>query len=167
MATNNTTSNGTGIPAEINNASFWSEDIITAVGGQYRLCWCAGTNYASTSTANESSTYLAAMYMCSISETFVVDAGTFTLVGPHPFSQDRTCVSGLSCSLDGLVGNHLMSSDLLTVLDTCGTHFVVPRFADKGRIAEVSNSGAVVSWGTVAISAAGGIYQICWCSGGV
>ena len=71
-----------------------------------------------------------------------MDAGTFTLVGPNPLSQDGTCVSGMSCVLDGLTGNHLTSGDLLTVLDTCGTHSAVPRFAYLGRVTHVRKSGA-------------------------
>ena len=67
--------------------------VVTAAGGQYRLCWCA------------------AGFRCSATEDFRVDMGEMQIVGPgvipdpsgtpnhmgglHMWeNQDRTCVSG-------------------------------------------------------------------------
>jgi hypothetical protein len=82
---------------------------VTAPGGQYRLCWCAGIHFP-----------------CSIGDDYRVDLGELVIIGPSPVSeQHRTCVSGQTCSFDGLRGTDLggantTTSDKLWVLETCG-----------------------------------------------
>ena len=131
-----------------------SEDFVTARGGEYRLCWCAGTGILGTP------------HTCSAPEHFGVDAGTFTIVGPAPLAQTRTCVAGQPCYLDGIIGNHLSILDYVEVLDTCGVPSVVPRFPGHGSASLLFSSGAAVSWGVQAVTAAGGNYQLCWCAKG-
>ena len=81
-----------------------NQGVVTAAGGQYRMCWCAGEHYP-----------------CSSEEDFRVDLGRLTLVGPAPvFRQDRTCVAGQSCRFDAITGFHMSTSDSVMVLDTCG-----------------------------------------------
>ena len=82
---------------------------------------------------------------CVQSAAFRVDAGSLVLVGPAPLEQHRTCVSGQTCSLDGLSGYHLSESDSFLVLDTCGsTIALVPRFSDATSSVSVRVSGSKV-----------------------
>ena len=130
----------------------WGAVAPTAAGGEYRLCWCAGST--------------AGGLACSTGEAFRTDLGRLTLIGSSPLSQDRTCVSGQSCRIEGLLGQHLDSDDHVVVLDTCGLAITVPRFATSGILVGTSSSGAAVSFGgDAAVSAAGGQYRLCWCSG--
>jgi hypothetical protein len=93
---------------------------------------------------------------------FEVTGTYLTIAG---FSQDRTCVSGQTCSFDGILGTHLSAGDHVTVLDTCGISHNVPRFGKAGRAQDVTSSGAIVAWeSSAAVTAAGGQYRICWCA---
>ena len=59
-------------------------------------------------------------------EDFRVDMGTFTLTGPTPLQQDRTCVSGLTCAFN-ILGKDLALDDTVMVLETCGVDQVANR----------------------------------------
>ena len=91
--------------------------------------------------------------------------GTLVVLGPTPLTQDRTCVSGHACSLAGLQGEGLTLSDEIRIMDTCGLDRVIPRSPRSGHFTMVSRSGAAVTWGAQEITAAGGIYRLCWWSG--
>ena len=118
-------------------------------GGTYRLCWCSGEVGARP---------------CYGSQDFRTDVGALTVVGVSPVRQDRTCVSGVPCTIDGLVGTYITGSDSYLVLDTCGFgSSVVPGFPGTGVALQAS--GALISWGAVRITAAGGNYALCWCPG--
>ena len=120
-------------------------------GGDYRLCWCP---YISNNSDAES--------VC-LAEDFATDVGRFELIGLSPLQQDRTCISGQRCSFQ-FQGNHLSENDTLLVAETCGTVEVMRRFAENAGMAQsVTRSGAHVSFGPV--TAAGGQFQLCWCSG--
>lgn len=41
---------------------------------------------------------------CGSAERFSIDVGSFWVVGPAPWQQNRTCVSGRVCSFDGVEG---------------------------------------------------------------
>ena len=106
----------------------------TAMGGQYRLCWCGATAYPSgimnvtelqSSTNNTNTTAMT----CSLPEHFRTDFGALEVLGPGPtFPQSRTCVSGQPCELQHFVGLGLSERDNLFVLDTCGLEGVPSRF---------------------------------------
>jgi hypothetical protein len=126
--------------------------IVTAAGGRYRLCWCEGVSPGHNT--------------CSAVDAFEFDMGQLTLIGVSPLSQDRTCVSGQVCSVDGVIGESLSIGDRFLILDTCGVHGAMqPRWALSGHFGSTSQSGASVSWGSTAVTAAGGQYRLCWCSG--
>ena len=72
---------------------------VTAAGGQFRLCWCSG--------------------ICISHESFRM-TGTLNLMGPTPLFQDRTCITGLLCTLENLTSYLPTPGDSLMVLDTCG-----------------------------------------------
>ena len=78
--------------------------VVTAAAGQYRLCWCGGQTG------------------CTDAEQFKFDAGSFTLLGPGPLEQHRTCVSGQPCAIEGLTGIGLedLNAGTFSVLETCG-----------------------------------------------
>lgn len=135
----------------------WGSVRITAAGGQYQLCWCEGLHFS-----------------CKTSEEFQTNVGGFTLVGISPLSQHRTCVSGHSCIVSSFDGQHLTHLDAVVILDTCGTRAgMFPaklgegmfRFQEDGWIGHMSTGTSTVRWGTSQISAPGGQYRLCWCSG--
>lgn len=110
------------IPRAEASSFFWGSTALTAPGGVYRLCWCAGG------------------FTCSQSEDFKMDVGELHLIGPrlvgpfvtpqtlphnlaaigphNPLSQDRTCVAGQTCALDGFTGHMLQDGDRVLLLDT-------------------------------------------------
>ena len=128
---------------------------VTAAGGRYRLCWCSPTqgNHTDASGASE----------CEVASNFRIDMGGLTVLGPQ-LGQDRTCISGRTCFVDGILGEGLLETDSVLVLETCGFDEVVPRFSGSGFFTNISRSGASVSWGGTPNTAAGGSYRLCWCS---
>ena len=126
----------------------WGNTALTAAGGHYRLCWCAG-----------------ARHLCDIADQFRTDAGTLTMVGPSPLSQDRTCVTGRVCTFGGLLGVGLSSSNSLMILDTCADNALSPRFTDGGLDVSSTAFGTAYSWGSVRVTAGGGLFRLCWSEG--
>jgi hypothetical protein len=146
--------NLTAFPTIGTNVEFHS-GIMTSPGGKYQLCWCA------------------AGFACSVSEQMRVDAGELTFIGPSPRTQRRTCISGQTCRVDGLLGQDLSSDDAFMVLDTCGLLRQTPLFTGLGilKFVDVSNvtharGPGVATWGSEPQTAAGGRYKLCWCAGG-
>ena len=140
-----------------NSSSLW-DSVITGPGGTYRLCWC---------TAWGSS--------CSAFQDFLLDVGEFTLLGPSPLEQHRTCVSGRACFLTpspdhGLEGLGVNPSDGLLAIpltSTCGT---LGAKRVEGVTTNLSmpdpggSSPAAVAQAVTRISEPGGLYRLCWCS---
>ena len=127
----------------------WGSTKVSAAGGQYRLCWCDGS-----------------ASFCSLSRDFATDFGALTLVGVAPIKQDRTCLSGQLCSLQGITGQDLSQGDLWMAMDTCGQQNFIPRFAHAGASQKVTASGSEITWGPIPPTAAAGQYRLCWCSSG-
>ena len=160
-----TTSSGT--------AASW-QAIVSAAGGQYRLCWCA------TLQINETS----AGQFCTHAGDFAVDMGAMWLLGPTPLLQDRTCISGQTCSSKGMVattGGGVFLSGRVHVLDTCGQVGFLERFPAGGLSGEVRplegivtsplagdlldvRGMSVVSWTSEALTVSAGQYRLCWCA---
>ena len=126
----------------------WNEETDVASGGQYRLCWCA------------------AGFVCNNLGDFVVDLGRLTVNGPEPTSQHRTCVAGQTCVIDDFLIRGQGDGDRVMIMDTCGSELRVERAAQDTQesLPQLYPSG-LVSWGDAALTAAGGTYQLCWCSG--
>ena len=118
-------------------------------GGVYRLCWCSGQSDGSNIVA------------CQAAEDFQTDAGSLTVIGVSPLGQEKTCISGFPCEIDGITGIYTSSGDQFLVLQTCGVSTTVPGFPGIARF-DVAPSGGLVSWGST-ITAAGGRYALCWC----
>ena len=140
---------------------------ITARGGIYRLCWRGWRNLNDneTSITGESGETNAV----STSTDFRTDFGALTVIGALLFDQDRTCISGRRCHIDGLRGLHFSEKDIFQVLDTCSVGIMgtmVPSWPGTAAThvsSEVSGvSGTAVSWERV--SSPGGVYRLCWCS---
>ncbi|CAK9087977.1 unnamed protein product [Durusdinium trenchii] len=121
---------------------------VSSAGGQYRLCWCSSFT------------------KCSTAEDYQTDLGALHLVGPfgHTSAGHRTftCFTGQVCDASGVSGLYLSENDAYAVHDTCGEQ-LVPRFPEYGRSVSTGRNGATISWGSVAISSAGGLYRLCWC----
>ena len=144
------------VPEAIMSKFDFSAVRVTAGGGQYRLCWCAGG------------------FDCSGGpESFLQDLGLLQLQGPYPLQQDRTCMSGQMCRLKGIVGEDLTSQDLIMIRDTCGLLAteadLISRFPNDGIVNSVATSGQTFTWlqdsSTLfaPISSASGVYRLCWC----
>ena len=126
----------------------WGDVTITAAGGQYRLCWCANTGTS-----------------CSALEEFQMDVSQFTLIGPNK-EMSQTCVSGQTCIIDAPIGQHLTSSDIFQLFDTCGLQSFIPGFPSS--VQQVLTRGSLsLDWGVLPITAYGGEYRICWCASGM
>ena len=119
---------------------FWTDPVL-AWGGQYRLCWCSSGHH------------------CSSGEQFRTDFGSFTLIGPSPADQDRTCIAGLSCAVGSLTGQDLPALNQYAVLDTCG---VASPVAGMPTGLETVGDHAVAA---ISVTAVAGQYRLCWCSG--
>jgi hypothetical protein len=134
----------------------WNElSYISAAGGQYRLCWCVGAiNLGNGSSIAD---------LCQDDQDFRTDLGEFRLIGVAPLYQDRTCVSGQSCSIDGIVGQHLSDHTRVMILDTCSMAQKPERFQNEGLLTTVTRKGISVAWPSQGITAAGGLYRLCWC----
>ena len=150
----------------------WGDLEITASGGLYNLCWCAnGPGF----------------FDCQTSEGYKTRVGRLSLIGPvsptwfefyrgrddasdqgiPTFSQDRTCVSGQECVIDGILGHQLQSSDRFLVLETCGSvSSQTVRWTEDGIAPQIRASGAVVTFGATHVTAPGGQYRLCWCAAG-
>jgi hypothetical protein len=126
----------------------WGATSISASGGQYRLCWCTqiGSN-------------------CTTADDFKTDVGSFLLVGAKTEGNDKTCVSGQTCVLTGILGQDLSTHDQYLVLDTCAVHSAVPQFPQAGMFSFVESNNATLSWGSATLTVAGGQYRLCWCAG--
>ena len=136
----------------------WGSRVITAAGGDYRLCWCAPQAPSTGATGAP----IAQPVPCVREEDFV-DVGTLTVVAPTRGSW--TCVAGTTCLLDTRpgaatdvpLGHHLAVGDALYVMDTCGT-FPASRFP---RVDVVDPASA---WSLAEVTAFGGQYRLCWCA---
>ena len=122
--------------------------LITAPAGDYRLCWCA-------SCSNNS------IHLTNTSIEHRLDIGGLRIQGVLPL-QDRTCISGQTCSIDGILGMDLQDKDAVMALDTCGTTLAIPRWAWSGSAISALN-GTAFSWGNEPVTATGGQYRLCWC----
>jgi hypothetical protein len=168
-------------------------DPVTATGGQYRLCWCAGT--PENPLAHDRGYWTnRAGFTCSVPENFKVDVGEFLLVGPPTHAYERTCVVGQTCVLDDLHG--VERGDLLMIMDTCGRstvtgdarYYVDPStepvysYLPEAGLAQLTewHAGSDEAHFTanltpgsdltnliyqpVRISSRGGLYRLCWCA---
>ena len=85
----------------------------------------------------------------------------------------RTCISGQSCMIRGITG-FVSNQDRFLGLDTCGSDFPPARLSpftvtQDELIYNASNQPNIstkkgISWQSE-ISAAGGQYRLCWCTG--
>ena len=120
-------------------------------GGLYRLCWCSSQALSCMAQAQHHS----------------VQVGLLTVLGPAPLKQDRTCISGTSCMVD-LQGSFVDArvAGMLMVLETCGLPVLLPRFLPDGVVPLPGGTGANKSanMSALQISAAGGLYRMCWCA---
>lgn len=118
--------------------------------GRYRLCWCAGS------------------FACTSPSDHRVDVGSFSVLGPQqlqPFGQHRTCVSGQTCRITGLLLESASDFNSIMVLSTCGSADAVIAGWPLGAVAsQLTASGSSAYWGEV-VQAKGGQYRLCWCSG--
>ena len=134
---------------------------VTAVAGQYRLCWCSGTldplqtNSSYSSLANLKPSNGTAVSYCRTAEEFLVDVGSLLLIGASTLVSDFTCIAGRDCKLDDIVGISLSDGDSIMVLDTCGEHAAA--LQPRARA-----NGTQAAWQTITIP--GGVYRLCWCS---
>ena len=144
---------------------------LTAAGGQYRICWCSE------------------VADCSTSDQLRVDVGEFVLHGPQ-LGQSRTCSSSQNCWIQDVLGHSLDIEDRLMILDTCGVaHEGEMNFSDghgwpmlglmmahslHGVLKDSSGNTistvpeAIMSkfdFAGLHVTASGGQYRLCWCSG--
>ena len=76
----------------------------------------------------------------SFVDRFRVDIGPLKILGVAPLDQHRTCVAGLSCHIEGIIGEELTDADGVLVMETCGRAAVVSGFPGFGLLQDVSRT---------------------------
>ena len=144
------------------NASSWSTSwqFGRLLAGKYRLCW--------SSSSWEELAHLEHLEVASNVSKFTsfVDIGMLWIRGTSQF-QDRTCMSGQTCRIDGILGLGLgdLDVDSVMALHTCGLNAPIPRWAWSGAAVSTTENGTAFAWGSEVVSAVGGRYRLCWCGG--
>jgi hypothetical protein len=105
---------------------------------------------------------------CALAQEHVTALGFLLVIGPAPLLEERTCVSGQTCSVSDFSGQALSASDKLAILDTCGTaDGLLQRAPTSYMHALLASAGTTsFSFGSALLSGAGGTYRMCWCAGG-
>ncbi|CAK9073481.1 unnamed protein product, partial [Durusdinium trenchii] len=87
----------------------WGSSLLSAAGGDYRICWCAGHELDGTPRA------------CEVASDFVVDVGTLSINGPMGGQRhDRFLVKVGDCFGGATLRGLHWASDL-TLVDSNGT----------------------------------------------
>ena len=121
---------------------------VSAAGGLYRLCWCSDKD------------------LDTCRDEMLVDIGSLQLLGPSPLKQDQTCMAGPSCALEIQFGHGQWSAGQLAILETCSVPTVVPHLSATGLVSTALSSSITQEEFHFRdpISAAGGLYSLCWCA---
>ena len=135
----------------------WGSEPLTARGGKYRLCWCTRNSAALTAVEAAATVGNISDADCDSALSYNIDFGELSLLGPRPLQQDRTCLAGWPCNLEGFRGTGLDSLDAVMVLETCGkSSAIVPRWDAAGRSTPVDlRDGTTFWWGSMVVSASG------------
>ena len=148
---------GAGISQKLEpNASFfrWGESLLSAPGGEYRMCWCAGHRLDNSPRA------------CKLPGDFVVDVGALAINGPAG-GQAWACDTSRPCSIYGMRGAGLTVEDKLLVKEgNCfgGTPLRGLHWASVGTSVDAGGRLANVTWGSQTVAAEGGHYRVCFCT---
>ncbi|CAK0799277.1 unnamed protein product [Prorocentrum cordatum] len=140
------------VAATNGGSTFTFPDVVSAEGGDYRVCWCRPS---------------ASLTGCANSVDFAADAGQLTIVAPV-LDHLRKCYRGAPCAIGDLEGFGLADGDLVRVLHTCagGDEALVAHWPDEGLSQAAEAGGASVSWGAQPVWSEAGRYALCWCMGG-
>ena len=129
-------------------------------GGIYKLCWCSSVG------------------SCISAADFQIDIGNLLLLGPVSFAQDKTCVSGLTCVLDGITMYGSIETDSIAIMETCGVQINSSWPMRTMRTNLLEGKQIVLSQHSLhsqpgplwfayvkvgPLSSAGGSYRLCWC----
>ena len=138
----------------------WGRGVLTAPGGKYRLCWCMPVE---TPWSNSSTNVTDG---CRQWTQFETDAGSLQVIGPAPWDQRQTCISGQSCKLE-VGGVTTMLTSRVLLLETCGVGMQLPGtyFGPEAFLAGQQNVSDMAMYNTEALMLAGGTYRLCWCAG--
>ena len=122
----------------------WGDAKISAVGGDYALCWCA-----------KGAT-------CSEAADHRKQLGSIQVIGPSgTFS--KVCGVHEDCTWSGITGIGLQDGDRIMILKVCGEGPIVPGFPNAD-IAIATGGGGSYSFGADNYIRAGGAeYAMCWC----
>ncbi|CAE7774243.1 unnamed protein product [Symbiodinium necroappetens] len=148
---------GAGISQKLepNATSFrWGESLLSAPGGEYRMCWCAGHQLDNSPRA------------CELPGDFAVDVGSLAISGPAG-GQAWSCDTSRPCSISGLRGAGLTENDRLLIKEgNCfgGTPLRGLHWASVGTFVSAGGTLANVTWGNQTVAAEGGHYRVCFCT---
>lgn len=134
----------------------WGTELVTAQGGDYRLCWCSGQHLNGTPRG------------CSDILDFIVDAGTLSVSGPAG-GQYWSCAASRPCKVQGVMGFGFTALDRVLVKTgdcTGGVPVVGLHWASvvNGTLVNAEGNVASFDWGAAVVGAQGGHYAICWCT---
>ena len=135
----------------------WGDSLLSAPGGTYRMCWCAGHRLDNSPRP------------CEAASDFMVDVGALAINGPAG-DQAWSCDTSRPCSIYGLRGAGLTADDKLLVKEgNCfgGTPLRGLHWASVGTSVDAWGVTANVTWGNQTVAAEGGHYRVCFCTLGI
>ena len=145
------------------NATSFVWNVVTAHGGQYKLCWCTQNDAVALARTPVSPSFVT-VPNCSDSTRFGQEFGRLYLLGPSHPDQSFTCVGGQTCQIRSLHDPHASIEDSLLLLDTCGSSVsYVPRSTMQPATTTQRDGQLVFEWHGVQ-TMQGGQYRLCWCT---
>jgi hypothetical protein len=124
-----------------------SDNVVTAGGHEYEMCWCGKD-----------------VGVCASPANFLVNAGTLKLIGPRT-DNEVSCVQGRTCHILDFTGVGLSDSNKMKMLDVCGVGVSPGGFPDSGVAVASAFGKEYKSW-TSSVTAQFGSYRMCWCGNG-
>ena len=128
------------------NATSFVWNVVTAHGGQYKLCWCTQNDAVALARTPVSPSFVT-VPNCSDSTRFGQEFGRLYLLGPSHPDQSFTCVGGQTCQIRSLHDPHASIEDSLLLLDTCGSSVsYVPRSTMQPATTTQRDGQLVFEW---------------------
>eukprot|EP00929_Paragymnodinium_shiwhaense_P079414 TRINITY_DN41336_c0_g4_i1.p1 TRINITY_DN41336_c0_g4~~TRINITY_DN41336_c0_g4_i1.p1 ORF type:complete len:2108 (+),score=495.04 TRINITY_DN41336_c0_g4_i1:189-6512(+) len=115
--------NGYSTPSQDGKYFSWQNDLITAVPGKYRICYCPNTGY------------------CLNPEDYGAFAGILSVKGPLMEEAFWFCGQGQVCNITGIVGEGLHAGDKVKTMTVCGTEKAPDGFDNEGDSLATYNLG--------------------------
>ncbi|KAF4658837.1 hypothetical protein FOL47_007803, partial [Perkinsus chesapeaki] len=126
---------------------------VAVIPGNYSLCWCSSKMACTARGGREFRSF----------------AGKLTFSGPYSDHVFEPVAVGNNLTLEGVSGVGLGKGDRLAILPECGADISVSGIPPLGGsdipgLSYPSDEGTSFTWGEGGVTAAPGVYSVCWCS---